>query len=111
MLEPTIDSAVFAELAATAGSDFIAELATTFMEEAPLMLAELRAAQAAGIADRFRRAAHSLKSNGLTFGATRLATMARLLEQGGLISQTGPLDALEEEYQRVAAALTGLVNG
>ena len=111
MAEPTLDTAVFAELAETAGSDFIAELAATFMEEAPLMLAELRAAQAAGAVDRFRRAAHSLKSNGLTFGATRLGAMARVLEQGGLISQTGPLDALEQEYQRVAAALTELVRG
>ena len=35
-------------------------------------LAELRAAQAAASAERFRRAAHSLKSNSHTFGALRL---------------------------------------
>jgi HPt (histidine-containing phosphotransfer) domain-containing protein len=75
------------------------------------MLAELRAAQAAGAADAFRRAAHSLKSNSNTFGATRLGALARDLELGGLIADTGPLDALDAEYQRVAAALTELSRG
>jgi cysteinyl-tRNA synthetase len=35
-------------------------------------------------ADRFRRAAHSLKSNSNTFGARTLGAMARELELGGL---------------------------
>ena len=71
--DPIIDAATFAELQARAGADFVDELVDTFLEEAPQMLAELRAAQALGPAgaERFRRAAHSLKSNGLTFGATR----------------------------------------
>ena len=44
------------------------------------MLAELRAARAAADADRFRRAAHSLKSNSHTFGALGLGALARDLE-------------------------------
>ena len=111
MSEPVIDMVVYNELAETAGAEFAAELAGTFMEEAPGMLAELRAAQAAAKADAFRRAAHSLKTNSVTFGATRLGAMAREIELGGLTAEAAPLDALEAEYQRVAAALTELIGG
>lgn len=105
---PAIDRSTFSELQETAGADFVAELVGTFLDEAPRMLAELRRAHAAQSADAFRRAAHSLKSNGNTFGAGRLAEMARELELGGLVTGTEPLDALDAEYQRVARALTDL---
>ena len=111
MPEATIDMAVFTELQEAAGADFVGELLDTFFEEAPAMLAELRTALAAQDADTFRRAAHSLKSNSNTFGATGLAEMARDLELGGLISSTAPLDALEAHYLQAAAALKALCNG
>ena len=111
MDQPTIDMAVFAELQDAAGAEFVAELVGTFLEEAPPMLAELRSAQAAGVLDAFRRAAHSLKSNSNTFGATRLGEMARDLELGGLIADSAPLVELETEYRRVAAALAELRHG
>ena len=111
MSEPVIAMSVFTELQEAAGAEFVAELVGTFLEEAPPMLAELRSAQAVGVADAFRRAAHSLKSNSNTFGATRLGEMARDLELGGLITGTAPLDLLEAEYQRVAAALAELTRG
>ena len=106
-----IDAALYAELQATAGAEFAAELVATFFEEAPLMLAELRSALADGNAERFRRAAHSLKSNGHTFGATPLAELARELELRGLPADSGPLDALDTEYARAAAALQELARG
>jgi len=111
MSEPTIHMPTFTELQEAAGAEFVTELVDAFFEEAPTMLAELRSAQAAGAADTFRRAAHSLKSNSNTFGATRLGTLARDLELGGLIKETAPLDELEAEYRKVAAALKGLCNG
>ena len=111
MNESTIDMAVFAELQEAAGAEFVAELVGTFLEEAPVMLSELRAALEAGNADAFRRAAHSLKSNSNTFGATRLGEMARDIELGGLVAEAAPVDALEAEYQRAAAALQELVRG
>lgn len=111
MTEPTIDATTFAELQDAAGSDFVSELVGTFLEEAPNMLAELRRAHAGPDADAFRRAAHSLKSNAHTFGATRLASLARALELGGLLTDAAPLDALEAEYRKVAAALQGMRNG
>lgn len=111
MADPTIDPATFSELQDTAGADFVVELVATFLEEAPPMLAALRSAQAAGDADAFRRAAHSLKSNSHTFGATRLGRMARDLELGGLVTDSAPVDALEAAYREAAAALRELIRG
>jgi HPt (histidine-containing phosphotransfer) domain-containing protein len=111
MTTPAIDRSTFTELQETAGVDFVAELVGTFLEEAPRMLAELRRALAARSADAFRRAAHSLKSNSNTFGAGRLAEMARELELGGLVTDTARLDALDAEYERVARALKELCAG
>ena len=105
---PSIDTAVYAELQNAAGAEFAAELVGTFFEEAPLMLAELRSALADGNGERFRRAAHSLKSNAQTFGATTLAERARTLELGGLPADAAPLDALDAEYARAAATLQEL---
>ena len=111
MPESPIDMATFNELQATAGEEFVTELVATFLEEAPRMLAELRSARAAGAAERFRRAAHSLKSNANTFGATRLGALARELELGGLVADTASLAALQTEYQRAASALKELAHG
>jgi HPt (histidine-containing phosphotransfer) domain-containing protein len=112
MNDEPIDAATFAELKDTAGADFVADLVATFVdEEAPQMLAELRAAQAAGAADRFRRAAHSMKSNAMTFGALPLGEMARGLELGGLPADAAPVDALQAELARAADALRELCRG
>ena len=111
MTEPTIDPTTFAELESAAGADFVAELVGTFLEEAPRMLAELAEARAAGAAERFRRAAHSLKSNGNTFGALRLGVLARELELGGLPADAGALQPLEAEFRRVAEALERMRHG
>ena len=103
-----IDPHTFDELQANAGADFVRELVDTFAEEAPRLLAELRRALADGAADHFRRAAHSLKSNSHTFGATRLATMARALELGGLPPNVDALDELAPEIDTTLAALRAL---
>ena len=115
MDEPVIDRAVYAELQDTTGAEFVAELVDTFIEEGPRMLAELRAARAEGNAERFRRAAHSLKSNGRTFGAVKLTTLALELELNGLDADptrdVAGLATLEAEYARTAAELKVLRNG
>ena len=112
MADTAIDRATFDALKQTAGADFVRELVDTFLQEAPSMLDELRRALAAQDADKFRRTAHSLKSNSNTFGALTLGAMARELELGGLSkaneNRGQPLEALAGEYSRVAAALTEL---
>ena len=119
MAAETIDPTTFAELQASAGEDFTKELIDTFLEEAPVMLGELRAALAAGDADGFRRAAHSLKSNSQTFGATQLGALARELELTGLAALGGAgsatasaaLDQLSAAYDQAAVALKALCHG
>ena len=110
-----IDGARFAELQDTTGADFVAELIDAFLQEGPDMLAELRSARRDGAADRFRRAAHSLKSNGHTFGAMTLGAMARDLEVAGLDPDPerddARLAALEIEFERASSELQELRHG
>ena len=107
---PPIDNAMFIELQESAGADFVNELVDTFLEEAPRMLAELRETAATARPEAFRRAAHSLKSNANTVGATKLGTLARELELGGVPAGGGDaeLDALAREYERVRVRLQEL---
>ena len=115
MDESVIDQTVYGELRDTTGAEFVAELVDTFIQEGPGMLAELRAARAEGNAERFRRAAHSLKSNGRTFGAVKLTALARDFELKGLDADPARdapgLAALEAEYARAATELKALRNG
>ena len=83
MTPAAIDTTVFEALQANAGADFVVTLVEAFAEEAPRMVADLRACAARGDGEGFVTAAHTLKSNALTFGAHRLATMARGLEWHG----------------------------
>ena len=108
MTQALIDPHTFDELQAHAGADFVIELVDTFAEEAPGLLAELRSALAAGAAERFRRAAHSLKSNSSTFGASALADLARTLELGGLPPSAAGVDALARDVETTLVALKTL---
>lgn len=107
----TIDAATFRDLQEAAGADFVVELVDTFLQDAPQLLAELRASLQAQAADRFRRAAHSLKSNGQTFGATEVARLARELELGGLPPDASGVDALQAAYGQAAAELKAMSRG
>ncbi len=115
MDESVIDQATYSELEETAGAEFVAELVDTFLQEAPLMLAELREALEARDVDRFRRAAHSLKSNANTFGARALSSTARELELAGAEAvqkaDADRLEALAVEYARAAEALRAMRRG
>jgi HPt (histidine-containing phosphotransfer) domain-containing protein len=115
MTPPSIDAATFDALRETTGAEFVQELVDTFLQEAPGMLDDLRQSLAAMDAERFRRAAHSLKSNGSTFGALELAAVARDLELSGVAQVSGrgaqAFAPVESEYARAAAALRDLRNG
>jgi len=111
MTATLIDRSTFGELQANAGAEFVVELLDTFAEEAPQILAEMRSALADGAPERFRRAAHSLKSNSSTFGASHLAEMARTLELGGMPADATPVDALAQEFERTLSALQELARG
>jgi HPt (histidine-containing phosphotransfer) domain-containing protein len=109
MTRPAIDQGMLEELRDSAGADFVAELAQTFAEDAPCLLATLRQSRTAGDAVAFRRAAHSLKSNATTFGALALADLARVLENGELAAvETATLAALDDACRQAVDALREL---
>ncbi|MFO1415366.1 MAG: response regulator [Burkholderiales bacterium] len=87
---------------------------SAFIEEAPSMLQDLREALAQDEADRFRRAAHSLKSNANTFGALALGALAKDLELSGVANVRGrgpdALRAVEDGYAVAAAELKALTH-
>ena len=109
MTASAIDAATFDALKETTGEEFVRELVDMFLAEAPVMLDDLGVSLAQLDADRFRRAAHSLKSNANTFGALTLGAFARDLELAGVaqVRDRGaqPLAELNAEYSRVAAQL------
>jgi signal transduction histidine kinase/DNA-binding response OmpR family regulator/HPt (histidine-containing phosphotransfer) domain-containing protein len=101
-----LDPAALAQLRETAGdASLMRELIDAFLQNAPGLVGEL----AADEAEVVRRAAHTLKSNARTFGATELADLCQKLEER---ARAGELDAgpelarqIEEKYERAAAAL------
>lgn len=115
MTQSTIDAPTFKALQEAAGADFVADLVQTFLGEAPGMIAELKTALAAGDAERFRRVAHSLKSNSNTFGAVGLGQLARELELSArertAAADAKPIEALAQELSRVAARLEEMSRG
>ncbi|WP_223428362.1 Hpt domain-containing protein [Tateyamaria pelophila] len=114
MTQSPIDPAVYDDLKDAAGAEFVVELVTTFLDEAPGMIAELRIALETEDNDGFRRAAHSLKSNANVFGAHALAAPARELELTGTAQATPDVLALLErvdlEFVRASAALKSMQN-
>ena len=104
-----LDEATFQNLKTTMGADFMGELIDTFLEDSPQLIAELKRAYGANDIDAFRRAAHSLKSNSVNFGALKLAEQAKELERmaraGNLHGAEEKIAGVESEYEKVKAAL------
>jgi histidine phosphotransfer protein HptB len=109
MNEPVLDGAALDRLRDSVGDEFVGELVGTFLDDAPVQLAALRAALAEGDAEAARRAAHTLKSNGATFGASGFAETCRRLEEmardGALAGAEEVLPHAEREYAAVEETL------
>jgi HPt (histidine-containing phosphotransfer) domain-containing protein len=108
---PVIDKTTFQELKQMSGADFINELIDAFLEEAPKMISQMQAALLANDVESFRRNAHSLKSNALTFGAPELGALARELEmmaRENNLAVGDRLEVLKETLERVAEELKGM---
>jgi HPt (histidine-containing phosphotransfer) domain-containing protein len=110
-LRSVLDSAMLDQLRESVGDDpeFLAELVDEFLQDAPAQLASLREAAASGVATDARRAAHTLKGNSRTFGATQLASLCQEAETAAgnddLDAVRSSLDGIEDEWQRVSAEL------
>jgi CheY-like chemotaxis protein len=107
-----IDAAALESLRELGGDDFLAEVIDTFLADVPILLATLRRALDEGDAAEVRRAAHTLKSNGATLGATEFAELCRALEQhakdGRLEGAPGLVAQVEEERRSLERALEAL---
>jgi CheY-like chemotaxis protein len=109
---PVFDRA--AALARVEGDDgLLRKMAGLFVRQADKLLADVRAAAAAGDGPALNRAAHKLNGSAGNFGAARAADAAFRLEslgRGGDPTGSAPLvAALENEVARLRAALDGLL--
>ena len=64
------------------------DLIECFLEEGPILIADLRAAATTSDPDALRRVAHTLKSSARDFGAQHLETLCACLERD---SRAGPV--------------------
>lgn len=96
-----IDRKQLVELLESMGGDwsFMDELLETFFADGPAQLQSLEQGLAAGDAEVVRRAAHTLKSNARSFGATTLTELSKQLEDS---SKDGDLGAAAEKIERIA---------
>jgi HPt (histidine-containing phosphotransfer) domain-containing protein len=115
MANDIIDRAAIDELLESVGGDleFLEELLGDYFDDSPNQLSEMQRALNEGDAERFRRAAHSLKSNSANFGARKLADSCRELEEmGKSATLSGAGDVLARaklEYEEAKNALKDVV--
>jgi len=109
---PKIDLPTFNALKDSTGADFIGELIAAFLDDAPALIAQMRAALQTSNAEEFRRAAHSMKSNAATFGAMELSAQAKELEalaRANNLEVGARVDTLAAEFEDVKIELTQLI--
>ena len=105
-----LDAAAIVGLRMLVGDDpeALVEIVDAFLEEGPQRVAELQSDDPTVVA----RAAHTLKSNAATFGATSLEELTRTLEAEARaqdLANAAPLVAsISAEWELVSAALLEL---
>jgi HPt (histidine-containing phosphotransfer) domain-containing protein len=115
--QSALDNAVLNGLRESVGDDpeFLAELVDDFLADAPSQLESLRETATSGDATGARRAAHTLKGNSRTFGATRLASRCQEVEAaagvGDLDAVLSQVDEIDREWVRVRAELVAVRDG
>jgi CheY-like chemotaxis protein len=112
---PAIDQVVLKDLLDVMGQA-LTDLVHVYLEDAPRLIAALRAAAAAGDVEGMVGPAHSLKSSSANLGATRLSEQARLVEHGARLKTLTPpllppVERIEAEFARVRRELEALVGG
>jgi HPt (histidine-containing phosphotransfer) domain-containing protein len=112
-----IDRTTLEGLLESVGGDveFLSELLETFFDDAPVQIAAMQSALAAGQAEDLRRAAHSMKSNSASFGALALSRICKELEESGkagLLEGVGVrLTQMAAEYEKARLALEAVRGG
>jgi HPt (histidine-containing phosphotransfer) domain-containing protein len=109
-----LDHATLAALAASLGGgdegrEAVGELVDSFVEDADAQMATLHGAVERGDAELAGRTAHTLKSNGATFGAQSFAGLCQTIEAAAREGELGDapdlLGRVDEEWTRVREAL------
>lgn len=100
MTNPTIDRDTLEALVSTTDREFVHELIDTFLDDALSLFDSLGTALSAQDAEGFRRAAHSLKSNGASLGALSFAESAKQLE---MIGKSGDLSGVGDKVEQLRA--------
>ena len=103
MTDTVIDLNVYHALIEVVGEDFIGEMVDAFLEEGAQLMTDLGKGLANQDIDIFRRAAHSLKSNAATFGATKLSDLSEELEE---MARQGQLEGGGEKLKPISAAFS-----
>jgi len=115
--EPVLDPGAVGSLLEMIGDDpeMVREIVDAFLEDAPDRLTEIATGLADGDAALVRRAAHTLKANGLTFGASAFAEACRRLEEtatDGTLDGAAPIAAeVEHSWSAVRPAIQALADG
>jgi PAS domain S-box-containing protein len=93
----------------------VRELIDAFLEDAPAEIATLRSAVERGDAGEARRLAHTLNSNGATFGAQAFSELCRELEavaqRGALTGGPALLERVERTWEQVREGLEAVREG
>lgn len=108
---PVFNTNTFNALKDSIGADFVDELLDAFLKDTVHQMEEMKNALATGDADNFRRAAHTVKSNSLTFGGEDLASLARELEMMGRennLEVGNKLEVLKEAFDLLRSELLKL---
>ncbi len=111
----SLDPAALDEYRDVLGDEFGAffiDLIDTFFESGPELIQTMKDSLASGDAESFTRAAHTMKSNCKTFGATEFAEKAFELEKLGsdnnLADAKDKLAVLDAAYQELVVELKNL---
>jgi HPt (histidine-containing phosphotransfer) domain-containing protein len=91
----------------------IAEIISLYLDQGRDLIEQLTAASDADNEGQLRSLAHSLKGSTLAVGGTRLAELCQGLEAGVFVTppMAPRLDAVYEEFDRLAASLSAPVSG
>lgn len=101
-----LDPQTFTNLINDLGADFVCELVETYCNDSRQQLQILQTSLDQGDQTTFTRAAHTLKSTSLTFGALGYANLARELE---MLGRAGKFEEAYEKSQQLVDACEPLL--
>lgn len=110
--KPALDMEIVQDLQEMMGSGY-RELIRIYLEDSPKLLTQIRSAISAEDSAALVTPAHTLKSSSANLGALQVSDIAKRMEKsarsGELAGPAAEVDALTAEFDRVQAALAGLL--